>query len=92
MRAAVKASARCGGSVGAVDRWVGVAAIEVRDDLAVGVAAHPAHGQLEPRQAVEDLGRHRPGRDVAADHDGVGAGEGSSASTASSAGRLPWTS
>ena len=59
-----------------VDGRVGVAAVEGVDHLAVGVAAHPPHGQLEPRQAIEDLGRHRPGRDVAADHDRVHLAEG----------------
>ena len=65
-----------GGCVDAVDRVVGVAAVEVRDDLAVGVAAHPAHGQLERAEPVEDLGRQRARGDVAADHHRVGASEG----------------
>ena len=62
--------------VGGVDACVGIAAVEEVDDLAVGVAAHPAHRQSEPAQAIEHLGGHRPGGDVAADDDGLGAGEG----------------
>ena len=76
MRAGGEGIRALGGSVGAVDRGVGVAAVEVRDDLAIGVAAHPADGQVEAGQAVEDLRRQRPRRDVAAHDDGVRAGEG----------------
>ncbi len=65
-----------GGSVGAVDLVVGVALVEVRDDLAIGVAAHPPDGHVEAGQAVEDLGGQRPRGDVAADDDRVRTREG----------------
>ena len=45
------------------------AAVVGADELAIGVAHHPADAFAEPREAVERLARQRAGRDVAADDD-----------------------